>query len=145
MRAQFPGMFYILSTSPAGADHRQGTYRGMYLGGDESLTSREWVERNVRRAGPLGAMYPLETWTAPNPHGCLKEGDTPSWFFFLPLGGNDPGDPSKPGWGGQYRKAADGWCRDLSEEGRDRREAVSRWRPDFQTDFAKRMAWCVPE
>jgi hypothetical protein len=116
----------------------------MYLGGDLSLTSHEWVEQNIRSKGPLGALYPAKTWTAPNPHGCLKEGDTPSWFFFLPLGGNDPRDPTKPGWGGQYRKEPDGWYRDLPmETGRDPRETVYRWRPAFQADFAKRMAWCV--
>jgi hypothetical protein len=144
MQIEFPGMFYILSKAPAGGDRRRGTYRGMYLGGDESLTSREWIEQHVRRTGPLGALYPLKTWTDPNPHGCLKEGDTPSWFFFLPLGGNDPRDPSKPGWGGQYRKASDGWYRDLPADDADPRETVSRWRPDFQSDFARRMSWCLP-
>ena len=144
MRAEFPGLFYILATRPAGRDKREGTYRGMYLTGDESLTSREWIERHVRRTGPLGALYPIKTWTEPNPHGCLKEGDTPSWFFFLPPGGNDPADPSKPGWGGQYARAPDGWYRDLPPSaGFDPRTTVSRWRPDFQRDFARRMAWCA--
>jgi len=143
MRAEFPGMNYILSKAPAGRDKREGTYRGMYLTGDESLTSREWVEQNIRASGPLGALYPTKTWTAPNKHGCLKEGDTPSWFFFLPLGGNDPRDPSKPGWGGQYRREPDGWWCDLpAKDGFDPRTTVSRWRPDFQRDFARRMAWC---
>src|SRR6185503_6891645 len=53
MNTSFPGMFYILGRPPAGADRRQATYRGMYLGGDESLTSREWIDRNVRSKGPL--------------------------------------------------------------------------------------------
>ena len=144
MRQEFPGMFYILAKALPGRDKREGAYRGMYLGGDISLTSREWVEQNIRRKGPLGALYPTKTWTAPNPHGCLKEGDTPSWFFFLPPAGNDPRDPSKPGWGGQYRREPDGWYRDPPpENGRDPRESVYRWRPVFQADFAKRMAWCV--
>lgn len=73
----------------------------------------------------------------------MKEGDTPAWFFFLPLGGNDPADPSKPGWGGQYQREADGWYRDVpAKKGEDPRHAVSRWRPDFQKDFALRMGWC---
>lgn len=145
MRAEFPGMFYLLANAPAGRDKREGTYRGMYLTGNESLTSREWIEKNVRRAGPLGALYPMQTWTAPNQHGCLKEGDTPSWFFFLPPGGNDPADPSQPGWGGQFQRDPDGWWRDLpAKDGFDPRTTVSRWRPDFQADFAKRMSWCLP-
>jgi hypothetical protein len=144
MRTEFRGMSYILANAPAGRDKREGTFRGMYLGGDLALTSREWVEQNIRSKGPLGALYPVKTSTAPNPHGCMKEGDTPSWFFFLPPGGNDPRDPTKPGWGGQYRKEPDGWYRDFPmEQGRDPRETVYRWRPAFQADFAKRMGWCV--
>lgn len=145
MRAEFPGLFYLLAQAPPGRDKREGTYRGMYLTGDESLTSREWIEQNVRCTGPLGALYPVKTWTAPNPHSCLKEGDTPSWFFFLPRGGNDPADPSKAGWGGQFQRGPDGWWRDLpAKDGFDPRATVSRWRPAFQADFAKRMAWCIP-
>jgi hypothetical protein len=145
MRGEFPGMYYILAKARPGRDFRDAVYRGMYLTGDASLTSRAWLEENVRNRGPLGALYPTETWTAPNPHSSLKEGDTPSWFFFLPLGGNDPNDPSKPGWGGQFVREDDGWFRDApAAPGKDAREAVGRWRPDFQRDFARRMAWCVP-
>ena len=140
MYSEFPGMFYILSKAEPGVDKRTATFRGMYLTGDESLTSRDWIERHVRSTGPLGVKYPTRTWTAPNPHACMKEGDTPSWFFFLPSGGNDPSDPTQPGWGGQYRKSADGRYRDRRGDG-DSRESVSRWRPDFQKDFARRMAW----
>lgn len=144
MRATFPGLSYVLARAPAGRDKREGTYRGMYLTGDETLTSREWVEANIRSRGALGALYPTKTWTAPNRHSCLKEGDTPSWFFFLPLGGNDPADPAKPGWGGQYRREADGWYRDLpAAKGFDPRTTVSRWRAEFQRDFARRMQWCL--
>lgn len=146
MHSEFPGLYYVLARPPTGADRRKATFRGMYLGGDESLTSRAWIDKNVRSKGPLGELYPTKTWTAPNPHACLKEGDTPSWFFFLPRGGNDPRDPSKPGWGGQYRKSEDGWYRDLAiTDTFDPRETVSRWRPTFQADFAQRMAWCVAE
>ena len=145
MRGEFPGMSYILAKAPTGRDRREAVYRGMYLTGDESLTSRAWLEEHVRSRGRLGALYPTQTWTAPNPHGAMKEGDTPSWFFFLPFGGNDPADPSQPGWGGQFIRETDGWFRDPpAQAGRDPRASVSRWRPDFQRDFARRMAWCVP-
>ncbi|MCL4201132.1 MAG: DUF1593 domain-containing protein [Pirellulaceae bacterium] len=144
MRGEFPGMFYILNKAPEGRDRREAVFRGMYLTGDLSLTSREWIEKNVRSTGPLGALYPVKTWTAPNPHACLKEGDTPSWFFFLPPGGNDPGDPSQPGWGGRFQREPDGWWRDPpATDEFDPRTAVSRWRPDFQRDFANRMSWCL--
>ena len=143
MRKEFDGMFYILAKAPPGKDKRLGTYRGMYLTGDESLTSLEWIDANIRSTGPLGALYPIKTWTAPNPHSCMKEGDTPSWFFFLKRGGNNPSDPTQAGWGGQYKKAPSGWYRDLETTDRfDARSTVSRWREEFQKDFAKRMAWC---
>ncbi len=146
IQTEFPGLFYIISSAPPGFDRRLGTFRGMYLGGDESLTSQEWIAQNVLSRGPLGGLYPTRTNTKPNPHGCLKEGDTPAWFFFLPCGGNNPADPSQPGWGGQYRKAEDGWWRDLPiSENFDPRETVSRWRPQFQADFARRIGWCVAE
>lgn len=117
----------------------------MYLTGDESLTSRQWIGENVRSCGPLGELYPTKTWTAPNEHGCLKEGDTPSWFFFLPLGGNDPADPTKPGWGGRFARQSDGWYRDLTAtDSVDPRATVSRHRAAFQQDFAQRMRWCAP-
>ena len=69
MRTEFPGMQYILAKAPSGRDRRDAVYRGMYLTGDESLTSRAWLDEHVRSRGPLGALYPTETWTAPNPHG----------------------------------------------------------------------------
>jgi hypothetical protein len=142
MRTEFPGMCYILAQAPAGRAKEEATFRGMYLTGDESLTSRAWLEANVLSRSPLGALYPVKTYTVPNPHGCLKEGDAPSWLFFLTLGGNDPRDPSQPGWGGQYARQPDGWYRDLpARPGFDPRETVSRWRPDFQRDFARRAAW----
>lgn len=145
IQSEFPGLRYILAKAPAGRDKREGTYRGMYLTGDESLTSLEWVRENVLYMGPLGALYPTKTHTAPNKHTCLKEGDTPSWFFFLPLGGNDSNDPTVPGWGGQFVRSPDGWWRDQPlRESHDPRTTVSRWRPTFQADFAKRMKWCLP-
>lgn len=142
IRGEFPGLKYILAKAPPGRDKREGTYRGMYLTGDESLTSKAWIEANVKSYGPLGALYPMRTHTAPNKNGCMKEGDTPSWFFFLPMGGNDPDDPSKPGWGGQFQREPDGWWRDLpAKDGFDPRGTVSRWREAFQADFATRLRW----
>lgn len=146
LRKEFPGMFYILASRPEGRDRRDGIYRGMYLTGDISTTSREWVDEHIRSQGPLGALYPVSTWTDPNPHGCLKEGDTPSWFFFLPRGGNVANDPTKPGWGGRFVREDDGWFRDVPfGPDFDPRTEVSRWRPQFQKDFALRMSWCVDE
>jgi hypothetical protein len=143
----FPDLFYIVSIAPKGQDMRKGAYRGMYLGGDESLTSRDWVDRNVRKdRGPLGALYPTSTWTAPNPHSTLKEGDTPSWLYFLPTGLGDPAHPEWGSWGGRFRKEKDRLYHDDKDtvgEVTDARATVWRWRPAFQADFAARAQWCV--
>ncbi len=144
---QFPGLFYVLNKAPGGRDMREAAFRGMYLGGDESLTSREWIDTHVRRDhGPLGVLYPPRTWTAPNPHASLKEGDTPSWFYFLPLGLSDPNHPDWGGWGGRFTRLRDRIYRDAHDRVgnvTDARATVWRWRPAFQADFQARMDWCV--
>lgn len=145
--SEFPSLFYVLDRAPAGRDRREAAFRGMYLGGDQSLTSREWIDTHIRRDhGPLGALYPPRTWTAPNPHSALKEGDTPSWFYFLPHGLNDPAHPEWGGWGGRYTASPGGLFRDAEDsvDGvRNARATVWRWRPAFQADFRARLDWCV--
>jgi hypothetical protein len=143
----FPQLFYILSKAPEGRKKLEGVYRGMYLGGDETLTSRAWIDGNVRKEhGPLGALYPNKAWTAPNPNGTLKEGDTPSWFYFLPNGLGDPAHPEWGGWGGRFRHQAAGLYRDAEDTVEKKtvgRATVWRWRPAYQAEFQARMDWCV--
>lgn len=147
MHEEFPGLFYVLASAPPGRDKREGLFRGMYLGGDESLTSREWMETHIRQGhGPLGALYPPRTWTAPNPAAAIKEGDTPSWLYFLPHGVNDPNHPEWGGFGGRFAKSENGVFRDAHDkvgETTDARATVWRWRPAFQADFQARLEWCV--
>ena len=146
---EFPGLFYVLSKSGPGEDKREAAFRGMYLGGDQALVSREWMEVNIRQDhGPLGALYPPRTWTAPNPHSATKEGDTPSWFYFLPHSLNDPAHPDWGGWGGRFRLADNGIYRDARDAvagERHARATVWRWRPVFQADFQARLDWCVAD
>lgn len=143
----FPELFYILSAAEPGQDKREGAYRGMYLGGDESLTSLEWLRENVLTGhGPLGALYPQKTWTTPNPHGALKEGDTPSWFYFLPNGLGSPEHPEWGCWGGRFRPAGNRLFRDATDTVggvSHPRATVWRWRPDYQCEYQARMDWCV--
>jgi hypothetical protein len=147
MNAEYPGLFYILPNPRPGADLRETAYRGMYLGGEESLVSRDWMEENIRRDhGPLGALYPPHTWTAPNPYSAIKEGDTPSWFYFLPTGVSDTGRPDWGGWGGRFQQEGLGIWRDVPDSvGAEThvRCSVWRWRPGFQADFQARLDWCV--
>jgi hypothetical protein len=144
----FPDLFYILAKAKPGMDKRLGAYRGMYLGGDESLTSRDWIDAHIRTDhGPLGALYPTKTYTAPNPNGCMKEGDSPSWLYFLPTGLSDPAHPDWGSWGGRFLPVKEGSlftdATDTFENSTDPRVTVWRWRPAFQADFQARMDWCV--
>jgi hypothetical protein len=145
LRHHFPKLFYVLDHSRDG-NKMNSCYRGMFLGGDESLTSRAWIDEHVRHDhGPLGALYPPETWTGPNPHGALKEGDTPSWFYYYLNGLNVPSQPGYGGWGGRFAPNGtfyqDG--QDTVGEETSGRATVWRWRPAFQNEFQARMDWCV--
>lgn len=142
----YPGLFYILNKAPEGEDKRNAVFRGMYLGGDESWTSLDWIQTNVQQNhGPLGALYPLKTWTAPNPHGVMKEGDTPSWFYFLPNGLGDLNHPEWGGWGGRFKSGPTHYvdAQDTVRGTTHARATVWRWRPQYQRDFQARMDWCV--
>ncbi len=144
---EFPDLFYIVSMAPPGRDKREGAYRGMYLGGDENLTSLAWLDEHVRRNhGPLGALYPAQTWTAPNPHSALKEGDTPSLLYFLPVGLGDPEHPEWGSWGGRFARVAGnrfGDSADTVDGKTEARASVWRWRAAVQNEFQARMDWCV--
>ncbi len=147
--AEFPGLWYILASASKGQDKRTGAYRGVYLGGDESLTSPQWITQHVKENhGPLGALYPMKTYTAPNPHQTMKEGDTPSWFYFLANGLNESSHPEWGGWGGRFQRATNSIYRDATDAlngTKEPRVSVWRWRPAFQNDFAARMDWCVKD
>ncbi len=147
IRNNFPDLFYIFNHARNG-NKWNSCYRGMFLGGDESLTSKDWVLQNVKKDhGPLGKCYPLNTGTGDNPYGCLKEGDTPSWLYFLPVGLNKPEHPEWGSWGGRFNKIKEGNIyRDAIDEVnnvKNHRVTVWRWRPYFQNDFQARMDWCV--
>ncbi|HYF00070.1 MAG TPA: nucleoside hydrolase-like domain-containing protein, partial [Planctomycetota bacterium] len=141
IRQQFPSLWYILDLYPA--DKYQSPYRGMYLGGDTSIRSGTWVQTHVRtNHGPLGALYPA---SAPGSDG-VKEGDTPSWFYFLPNGLQSADRPGWGGWGGRFSGAGPQFASDaLDTVGSEtsRRATVWRWRPHFQNEFQARMDWCV--
>ncbi len=144
---QHPKLFYILNRAPLTVDKRNAVFRGMYLDGNMEITSLEWLNEHVIEGhGPLGALYPKKTWTAPNPHGAMKEGDTPSWFYFLRNGLNVSDQPDYGGWGGRFKLLDGNYYNDAQDTYGDitnARVTVARWRQDFQRDFAARMDRCV--
>lgn len=149
---EFPGLWLILALDPSG-DKWASSYRGMFLGGDISSTSREWLNENIIGKNPLASEYPDEAYTGGeklNPHMALKEGDSPSWLYFLSNGLNFPDYPHWGGWGGRFKQERPDFFRDVQDKYFDKaKEAwgmssmatVFRWRSDFQNDFAARVRW----
>lgn len=164
LRREFPGLFYIVSPgSHAGGAYHYATWSGIsgdYLharcaGADFTVVTNEWLDRNVRKKGPLGAEYPRWEY--------LMEGDTPSFLGLIENGLNAPEHPDWGGWGGRYeyytprlRKWhlseetrpiwSDATDEVLGVDGRwhDTNHAtIWRWRTAFQNDFAARMDWTV--
>lgn len=147
IKSEHPKLFYILNRAPLDTDKRKAVFRGMYLDGNLAITSLDWLNKHViKDHGPLGALYPKKTWTAPNPHGVMKEGDTPSWYYFLRNGLNYPEDPTFGGWGGRFERIEGNFFGDAEDTFQgvtNARVTVARWREDFQNDFAARMDRCV--
>ena len=114
MRDEFPGLYYILAKAPPGRDKREGDV-SRHVSRRRRIAHQPRVDRASTSAAQARSARSirLKTWTAPNPHGCMKEGDTPSWFFFLPLGGNDPDRSLEARLGRPVSRAPDGWYRDL--------------------------------
>ena len=139
IRANCPELFYITNYY---------AFRGMYRGGDEQLTGPAWVNRNIFGHGALSECYPM--YQGGDPWGevrGIKEGDTPSFLYLIPNGIHDPENPRDARWGGQFEPVENTEeCRhfsDITVSLEDAAKTVSRWRADFQEDFARRLEWCV--
>lgn len=164
LRKEFPGLFYI--TSPgfnAGGAYHHATWSGIsgdYFharceGADFTVVTNEWLDRNIRKKGPLGAEYPLWEY--------LMEGDTPSFLGLINNGLNAPERPDWGGWGGRYEfytprpqkwhlypETRPFWSdaddEVLGVDGRwhdDNHATIWRWREAYQNDFAARMDWTI--
>ncbi len=167
IREQFPGVWLLesgaLALMPTGFS---AMYRGMYQNDAPEakaplveeevalLNQRPWMEEHVLHGhGPLGANYPVVKQNPPSAHNTqgIKEGDTPSWFYFLPHGLNDPAQPSWGGWGGRAKPhsarhfvdAEDAHWSALDDAALRRKWTVARWRRAFQHELAARLDWCV--
>ncbi|WP_299531982.1 DUF1593 domain-containing protein [Ulvibacterium sp.] len=149
---EFPKLWLILALDPSG-DKWASSYRGMFLGGDISLTSRDWLKANIIGKNPLANEYPDRAYTGGegrNPYMAMKEGDSPAWLYFLSNGLNFPDYPHWGGWGGRFQQERPGFFRDVEDKYFDKEKGafttssmatVFRWRSDFQNDFAARVRW----
>ena len=164
IRKEFPDLFYIVSPGfSSGGAYHYATWSGISGdffharcdGADFNIVSNEWLDRNVREKGPLGAEYPLWKY--------LMEGDTPSFLSLINNGLNNPEHPEWGGWGGRYElytprfrrwhlypETRPIWTNAEDEiigiDGRwheGNHETIWRWREAYQNDFAARMDWTI--
>ena len=164
LRREFPRLFFIASpgANDGGAYHHAtwsgisgDSFHARCDGADASLVSNEWLDRNVRRKGPLGAEYPRWEY--------LMEGDTPSFLNLIGNGLSNPEHPHWGGWGGRYELYTPRLQRwHLAQEQRpfwtdaddevlgidgrwhdDNHTTIWRWRQAYQNDFAARMDWTI--
>lgn len=117
-------------------------YRGMYMTGDTSQQSGDWVKKNIHGHGTLGDSYPLDG------HGTdgMKEGDSPAFLGLIANGLNAPKHPGWGGWGGRFRLLNNNLfvdAQDFLDGTLNERHTVARWRTAFQNDFMARINWCV--
>ncbi|KAA5547260.1 DUF1593 domain-containing protein [Roseiconus nitratireducens] len=128
LRDNFPRLFII---------HSAKTYQGMF-GGRDPVSDLSWLNEHVRRGhGPLCDVYPHEG------IGCtgVCEGDSPAflWLVSANRGLNDPDDPTQESWGGQFKKDGE---KNHFVDGPGP-PSISKWRAEFQKEFAERADWCV--
>tara|TARA_R110002050_G_scaffold243212_2_gene379686 strand:+ start:23235 stop:24665 length:1431 start_codon:yes stop_codon:yes gene_type:complete len=164
IRKEFPNLFYIASPGfNAGGGYHHATWSGISgdffharcNGADFTIVSNEWLDKNIRKKGPLGAEYPRWDY--------LMEGDTPSFLSLINNGLNNSEHPEWGGWGGRYELYTPRFHKwhlypesrpifsDAEDEvlGVDNRwhlgnhETIWRWRDAYQNDFAARMDWTV--
>ena len=163
----YPDLFFIRSVEQwsqfAGSSPWFKLYHPAGLQGDKSVAGAAWFRKNIITGhGPLGARYPRANF--------IFEGDTPSFLYLVANGLGDPERPHYGGWGGRfgeekvknpvptrtplkeygyfdywmYADASDQW----SYGGKsyyDKFAPLTRWRTDYQNDFAARMDWTVKD
>ena len=148
IKSRFPDLHYIT---------RAGGGRGIYRGGDTSLSDSEWIQQNIRGHGALGDIYPdyrggdIYTWKLGKVNG-IKGGDSGTYMGLIYNGLNVPNQLTWVNWGGRiepvpdepnrYQDAIDragNFETDLSPYWAN----VYRWRRDFQSDYAARFDWTI--
>jgi Protein of unknown function (DUF1593) len=162
IRKEFPKLFTIVKPStPDSEEYASATWTGIsgdayyqFLGADSSLVTNEWLDKNIRSKGPMGAAYPRFMF--------IMEGDTPSYLGLIPNGLNAPETPNYGGWGGRYiLRQPYGETHPIWTQGGDMFRRVTsadtvngvtsdqatiwRWRGAFQNDFAARMDWTIKD
>lgn len=164
IRKEFSELFYIVTPGAnAGGGFHHATwigiggdkFHGRFGGADFELVTNEWLERNIRKKGSLGKLYPH--WEF------MMEGDTPAFLYLVNNGLNNPEHPNWGSWGGRYElytpktekwfyepESRPIWTNAQDEVlGKDNEwhttnhATIWRWREAYQNDFAARMDWTI--
>ncbi|MDA1190859.1 MAG: DUF1593 domain-containing protein [Candidatus Poribacteria bacterium] len=125
---EFPDLFVIYSSK---------TYQGMF-GGRDPISDLAWVNEHIRHNhGSLCDVYPHEGMGSTG----VCEGDSLTFLHLVSAnrGINDPEDPTQESWGGQFKRVP-GTNHYVDGVGGS---SISKWRNDFQKEFAERANWCV--
>lgn len=101
---------------------------------DHEIYSAEWLKENVRKKGPLGAIYERKL---------MEEGDSPAFFHLMNTGLRSYENPSWGGWGGRFeQQGPENFWRDAKDDG-DNTKPLWRFIVPISEDFAARMEWSV--
>jgi hypothetical protein len=107
-------------------------FRGMYDGsGDVTLVNLAWHTNNIANHGFMSALYPSSAVGQPG----VKEGDTPAFLHVLPIGLNDPRDPTLESWGGIAKVQSQNVYKSSDKT------SIAKWRAAYQADFQARLDW----
>lgn len=164
IRKNFPDLFYIASPGfhSLGGYHNAtwtgisgDNFHGRFDGGNFAIVDNPWLDENIRKKGKLGKQYPQVKF--------LMEGDTPTFFYLIDNGLNEPEHPDWGSWGGRYEFYtppfrrwhleaetrpfwADAEDEVMGFDGRwhtSNKATIWRWRQAYQNDFAARMDWTI--
>jgi len=101
-----------------------------------SYFEEDWMTENItQNHGPLCSNYPSNYFGS--------EGDTPSFFYNIPVGLRQMEHPTYGGWGGRFYlkdQSAQWWG---ASDGGNLYKSIYRWSKGFQNDFAARADWCI--
>jgi len=159
----FPDLLVVNSgnVGDEGAGNGQSqALRGFYQNTD--LTTQVFVDElraqgNPAINGDLSDLYPTRGYDggpiftgADTGTVLVKEGDTPSFLYFLPNGLSDPDDPSLGGFGGRFEQldpSVNYWtpARDFLPSGNtnvfaQRQYSIARFRAEVQSDFLGQLS-----
>jgi hypothetical protein len=166
IRKTFPSLFYIVTP---GYNYVHATWLGIsfpFPGARADVVSNEWLAQHIQQGhGPLGAAYPDVAYGMEGDtpsflnliNNGLSDPEHPDWggwggryeYYLPPFEDSNTGMFKREGWPKDEPETRPIWtnANDSFVSPEDKRTyygnsvTIWRWRPEFQQDFAARMAW----